>query len=156
MKSRISLASTAIDSPSPSILNNSILEKDNIKDENIYSEIYRIYKFLTEEFNSQSFAKQIAHKINLVKDVNSENNLSIILKNLQTQIINLELSQYAESVIKVEKSPNGLYRLSCHLGDKRSTIIVSKDEYFRLFRYRDSSNFLFSNDKSQSHSHVVM
>lgn len=155
LKTRISKASTAVNSPNPSVLNNSS-SSENLATEDLFTEISEIYKFLKDEFNVLKFNKEILEKIELSKNIDNKSNLPTILKNLQNQIISLELSQYAESVVKVEKSSNGMYRLSCHPGDKRSTIIVTKENYFRLFRYRDSSNFLFSNDKSQSHSHVVV
>ena len=120
-------------------------------------EIALIESLLEKEFNEKKLKNFIESKLKEEK-ILSNSKLSILLKNIEVQLISLELAQYAESVNKIEQSqqdPNYL-RLSCDPSDKLPSLCMSFQEYKFLFKYRDSSNFLFSLDKSQAQSHIFM
>jgi hypothetical protein len=123
----------------------------------VSDELNLIETILQNDFYESSFRKAINSKVNEELILNNDQRL-ILLKNLENQIISLELAQYAESVTKIEcnKKNKSYLRLSCDSADKLPSISVNETSYKFLFKFRDSSNFLFSLDKTHPHSHIFM
>lgn len=137
------------------IQNNAIELKPN--ESQISGEIRYIENILLKEFSDEYLQKLIDSRLQEEQLLNN-NQRQVLLQNIQNQIINLEMAQYAESITKVEslKKQYNCYRLSCDPSDKLPAIKVTIEEYKHLLKFRDSSNFLFSLDKSNAQSHIFM
>lgn len=124
---------------------------------NVKDEISLIEGILQNDFYELNFKKALDSRLNEEFIINNDQR-QILLKNLESQIISLEFAQYAESVTKIEshKKNKNYLRLSCDSADKLPSINVSETNYKYLFKFRDSSNFLFSLDKTHPHSHIFM
>lgn len=140
-------------------INNKAKENDNnnANSDEILDEIKEINRILETEFNNNLICKTIENKLKeeLILN-NSQKNM--LLKNIRNQIVSLELAQYAESVTKIElsKKVKDCFKLSCDVSDKLPALKLNEKMYRYLFKFRDSSNFLFSLDKSHSMSHIFM
>lgn len=124
---------------------------------NVKDEINLIESILLNDFYDTYFRNALESKIN-EEFILSYDQRQILLKNLESQIISLEFAQYAESVTKIEshRKNKSYLRLSCDYADKLPSINVNEANYKYLFKFRDSSNFLFSLDKTHPHSHIFM
>lgn len=147
------------------------IQKDYFVNDNLFHDHKIIEDLLHNEFNNELLQKVLLLKETQEKSLNAEQK-EILLLNIENQIVNLELAQYAESVTKIErvleeensskklnnKNLNKNYvRLSCDPSDNLPSLILSYDHYKRLFAFRDSSNFLFSLDRTHSQqTHIFM
>eukprot|EP00340_Litonotus_pictus_P007056 CAMPEP_0170520382 /NCGR_PEP_ID=MMETSP0209-20121228/5665_1 /TAXON_ID=665100 ORGANISM="Litonotus pictus, Strain P1" /NCGR_SAMPLE_ID=MMETSP0209 /ASSEMBLY_ACC=CAM_ASM_000301 /LENGTH=616 /DNA_ID=CAMNT_0010806651 /DNA_START=253 /DNA_END=2103 /DNA_ORIENTATION=- len=123
----------------------------------VLAEIIKLENIIQTEFNNSALKKKIG-KSTQEEDSLIKDNKQVLLKNLQNQIVQLELAQYAESVTTIEtsKKNKSIIRVSCDPSDRLPSITFSHSDYLYLFKFRDSSNFLFSLDKSHSQSHIFI
>lgn len=130
---------------------------NNANNNELLDEIKEINSILETEFNNNFISKTIENKLKEELILNN-NQKNMLLKNIRNQIVSLELAQYAESVTKIElsKKVKDCFKLSCDVPDKLPALKLNEKMYRYLFKFRDSSNFLFSLDKSHSMSHIFM
>jgi len=131
----------------------------NVKGETIHKtsklikdEIEYIENILNQS-NINKYFHYIDKNISIQKKFEFHDQKKIHLLNIQHQILDLQLSQFAESIFHVYKNNSMNYRLEMDSSDDLPNIELSHDLYIKFTTLRDTSNFILSYDKAlKSHN----